>query len=102
MVSLLILKHLRNLSYESVVQQWAENSYYQYFSGEAKFACGVPCEASELVHFRHRIKLEGMELIFEESIRINGDDSKEDKVLLILQYRRKILRFLQTLSFFQK
>ena len=34
MVSLLILKQLRNLSDESVVEQWSENAYYQYFSGE--------------------------------------------------------------------
>lgn len=82
MVFLLILKHVRNLCDESVVEQWSENSYYQYFSGEVKFACGLPCEASELVHFRHRIGTEGMELIFEESIRINGRDSKEDKVII--------------------
>jgi len=37
MVSLLILKQLRNLSDENVVEQWAENSYYQYFSGENYF-----------------------------------------------------------------
>ncbi|MEN9919585.1 MAG: hypothetical protein RL662_2021, partial [Bacteroidota bacterium] len=31
MVGLLILKHVRNLSDESIVEQWAENTYYQYF-----------------------------------------------------------------------
>jgi len=34
MVSLLILKQLRNLSDESIVEQWSENAYYQYFGGE--------------------------------------------------------------------
>jgi IS5 family transposase len=29
MVGLLILKHLRNVSDESVVEQWSENNYYQ-------------------------------------------------------------------------
>jgi IS5 family transposase len=38
MVSLIILKHIRNISDESVVEQWAENAYYQYFSGEKMFA----------------------------------------------------------------
>jgi len=33
MVGLLILKHVRNLSDESVVEQWSENIYYQYFCG---------------------------------------------------------------------
>lgn len=80
MVALLLLKHIRNLSDESVVEQWSENSYYQYFSGEKMFAAGPPCEASELVHFRYRIGEAGMELIFQESIRINGDDSNDKHV----------------------
>ncbi|MDI9319920.1 MAG: transposase, partial [Phycisphaerales bacterium] len=80
MVGLLILKHLRNISDESVVGQWSENSYYQYFCGETSFVPTVPCEASELVHFRNRIGIEGIELIFKESIRINGDEGKEDKI----------------------
>ena len=80
MVSLLILKHVRNLSDESVVEQWSENSYYQYFSGEKMFACGTPCEASELVHFRHRIGENGVELIFQESIRVNGRDGNDPDV----------------------
>jgi len=33
MVSLIILKHVRNISDESVVEQWCENAYYQHFSG---------------------------------------------------------------------
>ncbi len=42
MVSLLMLKHIRNLSDESVVEQWSENAYYQYFTGEEVFACSAP------------------------------------------------------------
>ncbi len=79
MVSLLMLKHLRNLSDERVVEQWSENAYYQYFSGQKAFAAKEPCEASELVHFRNRIGEQGVELILKESIRINGKDAKEDK-----------------------
>lgn len=71
MVSLLILKYVRNLSDESVVEQWAENSYYQYLSGEPSFVPGIPCVPTELVAFRHRIGEEGMELILKESIRVN-------------------------------
>ena len=79
MVSLLILKHTRNLSDESVVEQWFENIYYQYFGGEKVYACGVPCEPSDLVHFRNRIGSEGIELIFKESIRVNGKDGGEQE-----------------------
>jgi IS5 family transposase len=80
MVSLLILKQLRNLSDESVVEQWSENAYYQYFGGQSHFAANEPCEATELVHFRKRIGEQGMELIFKESIRVNGKDGQGDKL----------------------
>lgn len=93
MVSLLILKHVRNLSDESVVEQWAENSYYQYFGGFTSFASGVPCEASELVHFRKRIGQEGMELILKESIRINGDDSHDPDVSVDTTVQEKNITF---------
>lgn len=36
MVSLLMLKHIRNLSDESVVEQWMENIYYLYVSVSIK------------------------------------------------------------------
>ena len=78
MVSLLILKQLRNLSDESIVEQWSENSYYQYFGGEQIFRPEQPCVATELVEFRKRIGSEGIELILKESIRINGKDSDDD------------------------
>jgi len=52
MVSLLILKHLHNLSDESVVDRWVENPYFQYFSGETHFQWSMPCDPSDLVHFR--------------------------------------------------
>ncbi len=74
MCGLLILKHLRNLSDESVVEHWSENAYYQYFCGEHEFVPSYPCDASELVHFRKRIGEKGIELILAESIRVNDDD----------------------------
>jgi IS5 family transposase len=80
MVSLLILKQLRNLSDESVVEQWAENAYYQYFGGEELFSVKPPCVPTELVEFRKRIGEAGVELIFKESIRINGKDADEDNL----------------------
>ena len=77
MVGLLILKHVRNLSDESVVEQWSENNYYQYFCGQQEFAPSTPCASSELVHFRHRIGIASCELILKESIRIFGKDGDE-------------------------
>ena len=71
MTGLLMLKHLRNVSDEQVVVQFAENAYYQYFCGLEAFSTSAPCASSELVHFRHRIGEEGVELILKESIRVN-------------------------------
>ena len=82
MVGLLMLKHLRNVSDEQVVVQFTENAYYQYFCGMEAFSISAPCASSELVHFRHRIGDEGIELILKESIRINleiEDKKKEDE-----------------------
>lgn len=78
MVGLLMLKHLRNISDESVVEQWQENVYYQYFCGEHDLCVGAPCSSTELVEFRKRIGEKGAELILKESIRINDDQDKDD------------------------
>ena len=93
MVALLMLKHIRNLSDESLVEQWSENAYYQYFSGEQIFTAKEPCEASELVHFRNRIGAEGIELIFGESIRINGRGGKEDKASIDTTVQEKNITY---------
>ena len=93
MVGLLILKHIRNLSDESVVEQWSENAYYQYFCGEEEFCVSQPCDASELVHFRHRIGESGCELIFKESIRINGKDADDDEVIADTTVQEKNITF---------
>ncbi|MDM8146879.1 IS5 family transposase, partial [Bacteroides eggerthii] len=77
MCGLLILKHLRNLSDESLVEQWSENAYYQYFCGMQEFTPSAPCASSELVHFRRRIGEEGIELIFQESIRVNNENDED-------------------------
>jgi len=93
MTGLLMLKHIRNLSDESVVEQWEENAYYQYFCGEQSFVNGQPCDASELVHFRNRIGKEGMELIFRQSVRINGKDSDEKQVVVDTTVQEKNITY---------
>jgi transposase, IS5 family len=93
MVGLLILKHLRNISDESVVEQWSENVYYQYFCGQKEFIPVEPCEASELVHFRHRIGESGIELILKESIRINGNDSNDSTASIDTTVQEKNITF---------
>jgi len=77
MVSLLILKHLRNLSDENMVEHWSVNLYYQYFSGSLVFTPGLPCSSTELAEFHKRIGAKGMEEIFKESIKVNGKDGDD-------------------------
>ena len=89
MVGLLMLKHLRNVSDEQVVAQFRENAYYQYFCGLEAFCTAGPCASSELVHFRHRIGEEGVELILKESIRTNlaMEDRKKEEMTGIRERR---------------
>ena len=93
MVSLLILKHLRNILDESVVEQYSENDYYQYLCGQSEFVAKLPCEASELVHFRSLLDEQGMELIFKESICINGNDRFDPDVSINTTVQEKNLTF---------
>jgi len=93
MVGLLILKHLRNLSDESVVEQWSENNYYQYFCGNQDFTPVFPCASSELVHFRKRIGESGIELILKESIRVNGKDGEEGNISADTTVQEKNISF---------
>ena len=50
MCGLLILKYFRNLPDKSLVEQWGENAYYQYFCGMQEFTPSAPCTSSEPVH----------------------------------------------------
>ena len=76
MMALLILKYLRNLSDENLVEQWSENINYQYFSGEENFQLKIPCVPTELVAFCQRIGAPGVELILQESILVNDPPQK--------------------------
>lgn len=93
MVGLLMLKHIRNLTDESVVEQWSENIYYQYFCGEKEFMPTEPCASSDLVHFRHRIGEEYIELILKESIRVNGDDANDKDIYVDTKVQEKNITY---------
>jgi IS5 family transposase len=93
MVGLLILKQLRNLSDESVVERWVENSYYQYFCGEAFFKWKFPCHPTDLVLFRKRIGEKGVERIFQISIELHGSKAKEYELLIDSTVQEKNITF---------
>ena len=55
-----------------VMAEWVSNPYFQYFCGEVVFQWKFPCDPSDLVHFRHRIGVQGVEKILAVSILIHG------------------------------
>lgn len=81
MVSCLMLKYLFNLGDETLAKEWVCNPYMQYFSGEAFFQFKFPCDPSDFVHFRNRIGEEGVNKIFQYSIRLHGKDAEEKLVV---------------------
>ncbi len=82
MVGILLLKQLKNLSDESIVEHWKQNPYFQYFCGLNDYQASIPCHPTELVKFRNRIGKEGMEFIFKMSVQLHGEASEEEQVIV--------------------
>jgi IS5 family transposase len=93
MVGLLMLKSLRNLSDEGVVVFWSENPYAQDFCGERELKWGLPCDASELTHFRTRIGTAGAEKILAATIALHGESAKEKEVVVDTTVQEKNITF---------
>ena len=102
MVSLLMLKQLSGLGDETVVEQWLQNPYWQYFSGENIFQWRFPIEPSDLVHFRKRIGIKGVEKILEVSIRLHGKSSKEKDVVVDTTVQEKNITFPTDVKMYKK
>ena len=88
-----MLKSLRNLSDEEVVVFWSENPYAQDFCGEKEMRWGLPCDASELTHFRKRIGTGGAEKILAATIQLHGERAKEKEVLVDTTVQEKNITF---------
>ena len=82
MTGLLILKRIYNLGDETVMEQWVQNPYFQYFCGESEFQWKAPCDPSDLVHFRKRIGTDGAELIFTISVQLRKDEISSNDLLV--------------------
>ena len=93
MVGLLILKQLKNLSDESVVEMWKENPFFQAFCGMDHFQWKAPCNPTDLVHFRNRIGEKGMERIFQISVQLHGGKAMEREVVIDTTVQEKNITF---------
>ena len=82
MTGLLILKRIYNLGDETVMEQWVQNPYFQYFCGESEFQWKFPCDPSDLVHFRKRIGTQGAEFVFKMSVQLRKDEISSTDVLV--------------------
>lgn len=93
MVGLLILKQLENVSDEEVVLQTKRNPYYQAFCGFTEFQQKAPCDATELTYFRKRIGVEGVERIFNVSVKLHGKAAEEKEVLVDTTVQEKAITY---------
>ena len=82
-VGVILLRRMFNLSDESVVDNWRENPYWQYFCGEVNFQHGPPFDPTELIKFRKRIGEPGAEKLLKLSIDLFNRKEVEEKVVLI-------------------
>lgn len=93
MIGLLILKQVYNLSDETVMAEWVSNPYFQYFCGEVWFQWEFPCDPSDLVHFRHRIGVQGVEKILAMSLLIHGTEALNEDVSIDTTVQEKNITY---------
>ena len=68
MVSLLYLQRSFNLSDEDLVERWAENVQWQFFSGMDYYEPRLPCDATQIGRFRRLLGEDGLEQLFKATI----------------------------------
>lgn len=93
MVGLHILKWLYDRGDETVVADWVQNPYWQYFCGEREFQWKFPVEPSDLVHFRKRIGECGVEKILQVSVKLHGKRAQEATVVIDTTVQEKDITF---------
>lgn len=96
LVGLHYLKHAYNVSDETVVDQFVENGYWQYFCGFEYFQHEFPLNPTSLVKWRKRIGPKGMEKLLQVTIetaqrteyvtekhleRVNVDTTVQEKAI---------------------
>lgn len=94
MAGLLILKQMFNKSDETIAEEWKQNPYYQYFTGELHFHWEMPCDPSDLVHFRKRVGEKGFAAIFSTSLELHKDKiEKATEVIVDTTVQEKNITF---------
>jgi IS5 family transposase len=68
MASLLYLKNSFNLSDEELVERWAENVQWQFFSGMDYYEPRLPCDPTQIGRFRRLLGEDGIEQLLKATI----------------------------------
>jgi IS5 family transposase len=68
MASLVYLKNAFNLSDEELVERWAENVVWQFFSGMDYYEPRLPCDATQIGRFRRLLGEDGIEQLLKATI----------------------------------
>jgi transposase, IS5 family len=76
-----------------VVERWIENAYWQYFTGEEFFQTKQPFDPSEFVHFRKRLKEEGVEFLLSQSVALHPKAKNEKEVHVDTTVQEKNITF---------
>ena len=90
---MLLLKEMFKESDESVVERWIENAYWQYFTGEEFFQTKQPFDPSEFVHFRKRLKEDGLEFLLSQSVSLHPNAKSEKEVQIDTTVQEKNITF---------
>lgn len=90
---MLLLKEMFKESDESVVERWIENAYWQYFTGEEFFQTKQPFDPSEFVHFRKRLKEDGLEFLLSQSVSLHPKAKNEREVQIDTTVQEKNITF---------
>lgn len=69
MVGLHYLKYTKNASDETIVFEFLENPYYQYFCGNEYFEHRLPLDPSSMTNFRKRLSERDLEGLLEETVK---------------------------------
>jgi IS5 family transposase len=75
------------------VERWIENAYWQYFTGEEFFQTHQPFDPSEFVHFRKRLKEEGLEFLLSQSVSLHPKAKNEKEVQIDTTVQEKNISF---------
>jgi hypothetical protein len=68
MAALLYLKHAYNLSDDGVIERWAQDVYFQFFSGQEYFEARFPCDKAQLSRFCKGLSEAGVERLLKTTI----------------------------------